>query len=255
MTAGPVLSAVGVTKYFGSDKVVDNVSLNVRRGETLCVLGKSGSGKSTLLRCLNMLERPDSGAVFLEGGLLWYKVHGEGLRELPSRIEAAQRRQIGMVFQQFNLFPHMTVVENITEAPRKILHLSRTDANERAMALLSRVGLASKSGAFPEELSGGQQQRVAIARALAMQPKVMLFDEPTSALDPEMVSEVLDVIGDLVQEGMTTIIVTHEIGFAREVSNRFMFLEFGKVVEQGPSRLLADGAQHRSTREFLAKVL
>jgi polar amino acid transport system ATP-binding protein len=250
-----VLEAVGITKSFGADTVVNDVTIGVGRGETLCVLGRSGSGKSTLLRCLNMLERPDSGAVFLNGQLLWYRQHGNKLREISSREEAVQRRDIGMVFQQFNLFPHKTVLENITESPRKTLRLEKTEANERARELLARVGLESKARAFPEELSGGQQQRVAIARALAMRPKVMLFDEPTSALDPEMVSEVLDVIRDLVRDGMTTIIVTHEIGFAREVSHRFMFMENGVVLEQGPSSLLTTGAEHQSTRDFLAKVL
>jgi polar amino acid transport system ATP-binding protein len=250
-----VLEAVGITKSFGADTVVNDVTIGVGRGETLCVLGRSGSGKSTLLRCLNMLERPDSGAVFLNGQLLWYRQHGNKLREISSREEAVQRRDIGMVFQQFNLFPHKTVLENITESPRKTLRLDKAAANERARELLARVGLESKARAFPEELSGGQQQRVAIARALAMRPKVMLFDEPTSALDPEMVSEVLDVIRDLVRDGMTTIIVTHEIGFAREVSHRFMFMENGVVLEQGPSSLLTTGAEHQSTRDFLAKVL
>jgi polar amino acid transport system ATP-binding protein len=250
-----VLEAVGITKSFGADTVVNDVTIGVGRGETLCVLGRSGSGKSTLLRCLNMLERPDSGAVFLNGQLLWYRQHGNKLREISSREEAVQRRDIGMVFQQFNLFPHKTVLENITESPRKTLRLDKAEANERARELLARVGLESKARAFPEELSGGQQQRVAIARALAMRPKVMLFDEPTSALDPEMVSEVLDVIRDLVRDGMTTIIVTHEIGFAREVSHRFMFMENGVVLEQGPSSLLTTGAEHQSTRDFLAKVL
>jgi polar amino acid transport system ATP-binding protein len=250
-----VLEAVGITKSFGADTVVNDVTIGVGRGETLCVLGRSGSGKSTLLRCLNMLERPDSGAVFLNGQLLWYRQHGNKLREISSREEAVQRRDIGMVFQQFNLFPHKTVLENITESPRKSLRLDKAEANERARELLARVGLESKARAFPEELSGGQQQRVAIARALAMRPKVMLFDEPTSALDPEMVSEVLDVIRDLVRDGMTTIIVTHEIGFAREVSHRFMFMENGVVLEQGPSSLLTTGAEHQSTRDFLAKVL
>jgi polar amino acid transport system ATP-binding protein len=250
-----VLEAVGITKSFGADTVVNDVTIGVGRGETLCVLGRSGSGKSTLLRCLNMLERPDSGAVFLNGQLLWYRQHGNKLREISSREEAVQRRDIGMVFQQFNLFPHKTVLENITESPRKTLRLDKAAANERARELLARVGLEGKARAFPEELSGGQQQRVAIARALAMRPKVMLFDEPTSALDPEMVSEVLDVIRDLVRDGMTTIIVTHEIGFAREVSHRFMFMENGVVLEQGPSSLLTTGAEHQSTRDFLAKVL
>jgi polar amino acid transport system ATP-binding protein len=236
--------------------VVDNVSLSVKRGETVCILGPSGAGKSSFLRCLNMLEEIDEGQVFLDGQLLGYRLHRGKLRELPGRAEARQRQQIGMVFQQFNLFPHMTVLANITEAPVGVLKQGKATAQARARELLVQVGLADKADAYPAQLSGGQQQRVAIARALAMSPKVMLFDEPTSALAPELVSEVLDAIKQLANTGMTMLIVTHEIGFAREVCDRFVFMEQGRIVEDGPSsRLTVDGVEQARTREFLSKVL
>jgi polar amino acid transport system ATP-binding protein len=238
MTDAAVLRAIGVSKSFDSHPAVDDVSLSVSRGQTLCVLGPSGSGKTTLLRCLSLLERPDKGALFCDGKLLGYRRHGDRLYELPQRAVAEQRRDIGMVFQQFNLFPHMTAAENVSRAPRSVLGLSRSEAAERAMELLSRVGLSDKAGANPEQLSGGQQQRVAIARALAMRPKVLLFDEPTSALDAGMTTEVLDVIRDLVETGTTAIIVTHEIAFAADVSDRFLLLHAGRVVEEGPSQHL-----------------
>jgi polar amino acid transport system ATP-binding protein len=253
---GSVLSAVDITKRYGELTVVDRVSLNVRRGETVCVIGPSGAGKSSFLRCLNMLETIDEGHIFLDGELLGYRAHRGRLRELPNRVEARQRQQIGMVFQQFNLFPHMTVLGNVIEAPVGVLKQDKAKARTRARDLLDQVGLADKADSYPAQLSGGQQQRVAIARALAMSPKVMLFDEPTSALDPELVSEVLDVIRELAGTGTTMLIVTHEIGFAREVCDRFVFMEQGRIVEHGPSsRLSVGGVEHPRTREFLSKVL
>jgi len=251
----PLLAAVGVSKSFGAHEVLKSISFEMERGEAICILGPSGSGKSTLLRCINMLERPDAGAVFLDGELMGYTPYRDGIRELSDRLEARQRRRLGMVFQQFNLFPHMTVLENVTEAPIGVLGRRKDLARMDAMAILDRVGMAGKARAFPAQLSGGQQQRVAIARALAMNPEALLFDEPTSALDPEMVSEVLQVIRDLVRDGMTTVIVTHEVGFAREVCDRFLFMEDGELLEEGPSSMLNQNATHPRTREFLAKVL
>lgn len=252
----PILEAVGVTKRFGNLTVVDDVSLQVTRGETICLLGPSGAGKSSFLRCLNMLERIDAGHIFLDGELLGYRPHRNQLRELSDRAEARQRQQIGMVFQQFNLFPHMTVLQNVVEAPVGVLRRDKAETRSLAHELLERVGLADKASSYPGQLSGGQQQRVAIARALAMRPKVMLFDEPTSALDPELVSEVLDVIRQLAESGMTMLVVTHEIGFAREVCDRFVFMERGAVVEDGPSsRLTVEDVEHPRTRAFLSKVL
>jgi polar amino acid transport system ATP-binding protein len=253
---GNIIDAVGVTKRYSGLTVVDDVSLSVRRGETICLLGPSGAGKSTFLRCLNMLESIDEGYVFLDGEMLGYREHRGKLRELPNRAEARQRQQIGMVFQQFNLFTHMSVLDNITEAPVGVLKHEKAEARARGRELLAQVGLADKAHAYPAQLSGGQQQRVAIARALAMAPKVMLFDEPTSALDPELVSEVLDVIKQLADTGMTMLIVSHEIGFAREVCDRFVFMEHGRIVEEGPSaHLTVDGVEHARTRDFLSKVL
>jgi len=251
----PLIAALDISKSFGGNKVLHSVSFEVERGEALCILGPSGSGKSTLLRCLNMLERPDEGAVFLDGELMGYRPHGRGIRELHDRVESQQRQRLGMVFQQFNLFPHMTVLENLTVGPARVQRRERAVAVKEALALLDRVGLSEKAGSFPAQLSGGQQQRVAIARALAMRPEAILFDEPTSALDPEMVSEVLQVIRELVRDGMTSIIVTHEVGFAREVCDRFLFMEDGVLVEDGPASTLNDSAAHARTRAFLAKVL
>lgn len=251
----PLISAVNVSKSFGQHQVLKSISIDVAFGEALCILGPSGSGKSTFLRCINMLERPDGGAVFLGGELMGYRQHGRGIRELPDRVESRQRASLGMVFQQFNLFPHLSVLENVTEAPRRVLRRPKAVVVAEALEMLERVGLSDKASAFPSQLSGGQQQRVAIARALAMMPQAILFDEPTSALDPEMVNEVLQVIRSLVDDGMTTIIVTHEVGFAREVCDRFVFMEDGAVVEEGPSELLGGSAVHDRTRQFLAKVL
>ena len=251
----PLISIVNVSKSFGHHKVLDAVSLDVAQGEALCILGPSGSGNSTLLRCVNMLERPDEGAVFLDGELMGYTRRGSHIQELPGRVESRQRARLGMVFQQFNLFPHLTALENVMEAPRGVLKIPKAVAAKAALEFLDRVGLANKASSFPAQLSGGQQQRVAIARALVMRPQAILFDEPTSALDPEMVNEVLQVIRTLVRDGMTSVIVTHEVGFAREVCDRFVFMEGGVIIEEGASELLGGKAVHRRTREFLASVL
>jgi polar amino acid transport system ATP-binding protein len=252
----PVLEAVGIVKKYGDLTVVDEVSLSVQRGETVCLLGPSGAGKSSFLRCLNMLERTDAGHVFLDGELLGYRPHRGSLRELDNRSMARQRRHVGMVFQSFNLFGHKTALENIIEAPVGVLGRRKDEAREEARMLLAQVGLTDKANAYPAQMSGGQQQRLAIARALAMHPQLMLFDEPTSALDPETVSEVLDVIRGLAQSGMTMVIVTHEVGFAREVCDTFVFMERGRIVEKGPSaRLSVSGVLEPRTREFLSKVL
>jgi polar amino acid transport system ATP-binding protein len=221
----------------------------------MCVLGPSGSGKSTFLRCINHLERVDAGRLYVDDELVGYREHGGKLYELKDREVCQKRAEIGMVFQSFNLFPHKTVIENVVEAPIVVTRLRRADAYARARELLARVGLGDRADSYPRQLSGGQQQRVAIARALAMQPKLMLFDEPTSALDPELVGEVLAVIRDLAQSGMTMIVVTHEIGFAREVGDTLVFMDAGVIVESGaPKDVLASPKQQR-TREFLSKVL
>ncbi len=252
----PVLQAWNVTKRFGATTAVDHVSLSVEAGSAVCVLGPSGSGKTTFVRCLNHLERPDEGYVFLDGEPLGFSRQGEVFREVRHRELARQRRRLGMVFQQFNLFDHLTALENVIEAPVKVIGRPKADAAASAMALLERVGLANRAHHYPAELSGGQQQRVAIARALAMEPRVLLCDEPTSALDPEMVHEVLQVLGSLVADGMTMVAVTHEVGFAREVAERFVFMEHGRVVEEGPaSHLTVDGVAHERTRTFLTRVL
>lgn len=256
LSAPPVLEAWRVTKQFGADTVVDNVSLVVEPGQSVCILGPSGAGKTTFIRCLNLLERPDEGYVFVDGQPLGFRREGNVFHEVRGKQLARQRRLLGMVFQQFNLFDNMTALENIIEAPCRVLGRPRKAAVELGMTLLSRVGLSLRAHYYPRELSGGQQQRVAIARALAMQPKVLLCDEPTSALDPEMVQEVLQVLSSLVSEGMTMVVVTHEVGFAREVADRFVFMEHGVVVEEGPSHLLsATDATHERTRSFLTKVL
>ncbi len=252
----PVLEAWNVTKRFGGDVAVNKVSLTVEAGTAVCILGPSGAGKTTFIRCLNFLERPDDGYVFIRGECLGFTRVGDVFHEVSNRELARQRRQLGMVFQQFNLFDHMTALENVIEAPSRVLGKSRREAVDLAMSLLERVGLANRAGHYPRELSGGQQQRVAIARALAMQPHVLLCDEPTSALDPEMVQEVLQVLGELVTEGMTMVTVTHEVGFAREVAHRFVFMERGVVVEEGPTKNLSPSlAAEERTRAFLQKVL
>ncbi|QKJ18345.1 amino acid ABC transporter ATP-binding protein [Microbacterium hominis] len=250
-----IIDARDVHKRFGSLEVLKGITLQVERGQVACLLGPSGSGKSTFLRCINHLEKIDAGSIRVAGRTVGYEERGGRLYELREREVARQRRGVGMVFQRFNLFPHMTALENIIEAPTQVLGRSRSAARERAAELLERVGLAGKADAYPSALSGGQQQRVAIARALAMDPEVMLFDEPTSALDPELVGDVLDVMRDLAASGMTMIVVTHEIGFAREVGDLAVFIDGGVVVEQGrPDDVLVRPAEAR-TQAFLAKVL
>ncbi|GJF22970.1 amino acid ABC transporter ATP-binding protein [Streptomyces flaveolus] len=244
-----------VHKSFGALEVLKGIDLTVRSGEVTVVLGPSGSGKSTLLRTVNHLEKVDRGAVTVDGALIGYRRTGDRLRELPEREVLRQRTRIGFVFQNFHLFPHLTVLENITEAPVSALKRPRREAAEAARRLLDRVGLADKADAYPRHLSGGQQQRVAIARALALEPKLLLFDEPTSALDPELVGEVLDVIKDLARQGTTMIVVTHEIGFAREVADTVVFMDDGRIVEQGPPGDVLDRPRHARTRAFLSKVL
>ncbi|WP_155370656.1 amino acid ABC transporter ATP-binding protein [Catellatospora vulcania] len=253
MTA--MIKAENVRKSFGNLEVLRGIDLQVAPGEVSCLLGPSGSGKSTFLRCVNHLESVTAGQLWVDGELVGYRRRGDRLFELREREIAHRRRDIGMVFQRFNLFPHLTALGNITEAPVNVLKEPRAAARERAMQLLERVGLADKADAYPAMLSGGQQQRVAIARALAMRPKLMLFDEPTSALDPELVGEVLDVMRGLAEDGMTMMVVTHEMGFAREVADTVVFMDAGVVVESGtPDQVLGD-PQHDRTRAFLAKVL
>ncbi|GAB1690535.1 amino acid ABC transporter ATP-binding protein [Krasilnikovia sp. M28-CT-15] len=250
-----MVRADNVHKSFGSVEVLKGVDLVVKPGEVCCVLGPSGSGKSTFLRCINHLEKINGGRIFVDGDLVGYRERRGKLYELKDREVAAQRRSIGMVFQRFNLFPHMTALENVMEAPLRVKRENRTATRDQALALLDRVGLGEKTGNYPSQLSGGQQQRVAIARALAMRPKLMLFDEPTSALDPELVGEVLDVMKDLARDGMTMVVVTHEIGFAREVGDSLVFMDGGVVVEQGNPRDVIGNPQHERTKAFLSKVL
>ena len=245
----------GVSKSFGSLKVLDDISLSIPAGSVTTILGQSGSGKSTLLRSINHLERVDDGFIAIDGELVGYRQKGDTLYELKEREILKRRAEVGMVFQSFNLFPHLTALENIIEAPVAVRGISKEQAEAEARDLLARVGLADKAAAYPRQLSGGQQQRVAIARALALRPKVLLFDEPTSALDPELVNEVLDVIKELSRSGVTLIIVTHEIGFAREVSDRVVFMEQGRIVETGTPEKVFNNPEHPRTAEFLAKVL
>ncbi|MDF9751621.1 amino acid ABC transporter ATP-binding protein [Arthrobacter sp. ES3-54] len=255
MTEAPMVLAEKVSKNFGSNRVLRGISLEVDPGEVLCIVGPSGSGKSTFLRCINHLERVDGGRLSVDGQLVGYRQKGDKLYELKLKEAAFQRQEIGMVFQRFNLFPHLTAIENIILAPMRVKGLSKAAATARANELLERVGLGDKGDAYPAHLSGGQQQRVAIARALAMDPKLMLFDEPTSALDPELVGEVLDVMKELAKSGMTMIVVTHEMGFAREVADTLVFMDDGVVVEAGPPRQILSDPQHDRTRSFLSKVL
>ncbi|WP_284042524.1 amino acid ABC transporter ATP-binding protein [Actinoplanes sp. M2I2] len=250
-----MVRADNVHKSFGSLEVLKGVDLAVRPGEVCCVLGPSGSGKSTFLRCINHLEKVNAGRIFVDGQLMGYRERGGKLHELGEKDVAKQRQSIGMVFQRFNLFPHMTVLQNVMEAPCRVKGENKSEVRDRALSLLERVGLGAKVDNYPAQLSGGQQQRVAIARALAMRPKLMLFDEPTSALDPELVGEVLDTMKGLAQDGMTMIVVTHEIGFAREVGDNLIFMDGGVVVEQGPPRDVISNPQHERTRAFLSKVL
>ncbi|MGW4867841.1 amino acid ABC transporter ATP-binding protein [Streptomyces chartreusis] len=245
----------GVHKSFGTLEVLRGVDLKVREGEVTVILGPSGSGKSTLLRTVNHLEKVDRGWISVDGELIGYRRSGNKLHELKEKEVAKQRTNIGFVFQNFHLFPHLTVLENLVEAPVSALRRPRRQAEETARRLLARVGLADKADVYPRRLSGGQQQRVAIARALALEPKVLLFDEPTSALDPELVGEVLDVIEDLAGTGTTMIVVTHEIGFAREVADSVVFMDGGVVVEQGPPADVLDNPRQERTRAFLSKVL
>ncbi len=251
----PMVKAEAVHKSFGRLEVLRGVDLQVQPKEVMCMIGPSGSGKSTFLRCINHLEKIDAGRLYVDGELVGYRQRGDRLYELPDREVCRKRSEIGMVFQRFNLFPHMTALENVIEAPVHVKNESRASAEARARKLFERVGLADKINAYPNQLSGGQQQRVAIARALAMQPKLMLFDEPTSALDPELVGDVLDVMRGLAEDGMTMIVVTHEMGFAREVGDTLVFMDGGVIVEAGhPRDVLANPRQER-TRLFLSKVL
>lgn len=255
MTDVPMVRAERVSKSFGSNQVLKSISLEVKRGEVLCLVGPSGSGKSTFLRCINHLEQVNAGRLTVDGVVVGYEERDGLLYELKPKVAAKQRQDIGMVFQRFNLFPHMTALENIIEAPMLVKNVSKADATARGLELLDRVGLAEKADAYPAHLSGGQQQRVAIARALAMDPKLMLFDEPTSALDPELVGEVLEVMKDLAKSGMTMIVVTHEMGFAREVADTLVFMDGGVVVEAGDPTEVLTNPQRQRTQAFLSKVL
>ena len=251
----PMVKAEAVHKNFGRLEVLRGINLDVQPREVMCMIGPSGSGKSTFLRCINHLEKIDAGRLSVDGELVGYVQRGDRLYELRDEEICRKRSEIGMVFQRFNLFPHMTALDNIIEAPIRVKRESREAAGERARRLLERVGLLDKLHAYPNQLSGGQQQRVAIARALAMQPKLMLFDEPTSALDPELVGDVLDAMRKLAEDGMTMIVVTHEMGFAREVADSVVFMDDGVVVESGvPSEVLSN-PQHERTQAFLSKVL
>jgi polar amino acid transport system ATP-binding protein len=253
--AHPVLSLRGIHKHYGDNQVLKGVDLEMAAGEVVCLIGPSGSGKTTLLRCVNYLEVPAAGQVIIDRELIGCYTKGGRVRLLPPNELARQRAAIGMVFQHFNLFLHMTAVENIIEAPCRVQRCRRSDALERAHDLLGRVGLADKADAYPRHLSGGQQQRVAIARALAMQPKLMLFDEPTSALDPEIVGEVLDVMRGLAADGMTMLVATHEMSFARDVADRVVFMDGGVIVEQGAPSTVLTAPSHERTKRFLSRVL
>jgi len=255
MSADLLVRAESVHKSFGSHEVLRGINLEVRRGEVLCLLGASGSGKSTLLRCINHLETLSKGRIWVGGEVIGYRQDGNRLTELSDAQAARQRRSIGMVFQRFNLFPHMTVLENLIEGPTRVQRIDAAEARQAAIELLDRVGLAGREPSYPRQLSGGQQQRVAIARALAMKPQLMLFDEPTSALDPELVGEVLDVMKDLARSGLTMIVVTHEIGFAKEVADRVAFMADGQIVELGPPEEVLVDPRHERTRQFLARVM
>jgi len=251
----PMVRAEAVHKSFGLSHVLKGIDLEVNPREVFCLVGPSGSGKSTFLRCINHLEKINAGRLYVDGRLVGYRQQGDKLYELKEKEVSAQRRDIGMVFQRFNLFPHMTALENVMEAPIQVKRETKAVARERAQQLLDRVGLGDRIGHYPAQLSGGQQQRVAIARALAMQPKLMLFDEPTSALDPELVGEVLDVMRDLAADGMTMIVVTHEMSFAREVGDSLVFMDDGVVVESGHPREVLMNPQHERIKSFLSKVL
>jgi polar amino acid transport system ATP-binding protein len=253
--AEPMVKADGICKNFGSNQVLKGIDLHVQPGEVVCLIGPSGSGKSTFLRCINHLETVNGGRMWVHGKIVGYDLKGAKLYEQSHNDVCRARSEVGMVFQQFNLFPHMTVLENLIEAPRLVRKEKKATAVERALGLLEKVGLAEKAKAYPRQLSGGQQQRVAIARALCMEPKLMLFDEPTSALDPELVGEVLKVMKDLASSGMTMIVVTHEMNFARDVADRVVFMADGYVVEEGPAREIITNPQNERTKAFLASVL
>ncbi len=250
-----MVKAEAVHKSFGHIEVLKGISLEVQRGEVVCLLGVSGSGKSTFLRCINHLEKIDAGRLWVDGHMVGYRQVGERIYELRDHEICARRAEIGMVFQRFNLFGHMTALENVIEAPIRVRKIPRQQALDSARELLRRVGLADRMNSYPNQLSGGQQQRVAIARALAMQPKLMLFDEPTSALDPELVGEVLEVMKRLAQEGMTMVVVTHEMGFAREAADRVVMMDGGKIIEEGTPADFFNNPREERTQQFLSKIL
>jgi polar amino acid transport system ATP-binding protein len=251
----PMVTIRGLSKRYGTRQILTEIDLDVATGSVMCIIGPSGSGKSTLLSCINHLERIDGGTIRVAGELVGYREHKGRLYELPERRIARMRQNVGMVFQQFNLFPHMTALQNIVEAPVRVKKMRLPLARQRAMGLLEQVGLASKHANYPAQLSGGEQQRVAIARALAMDPQLMLFDEPTSALDPELVGDVLAVMKDLARSGMTMIVVTHELAFAREVADELTFMDAGMIVERGAPRDLLAAPKERRTQDFLSRVL
>ncbi|MFK0072548.1 amino acid ABC transporter ATP-binding protein [Arthrobacter woluwensis] len=251
----PLVRIEGLHKYYGHHHVLKGIDMTVKKGEVAVVIGPSGSGKSTMLRCVNLMETISAGRIHVGDQLIGYREVNGRLHDLKDKEIAAQRQNIGMVFQKFNLFPHMTALENVIEAPIQVKGQSKSAAKNRAHELLKMVGLGDKVNHYPSQLSGGQQQRVAIARALAMEPEVMLFDEPTSALDPELVGDVLNVMKDLAKSGMTMIVVTHEIGFAREVGDTLTFMDGGVVVESGDPRQIIAAPQHERTKEFLGRVL
>ncbi|WP_374071755.1 amino acid ABC transporter ATP-binding protein [Corynebacterium belfantii] len=255
MTDNLMIDAQKLCKNYGQLSVLKGIDLQVPQGTVTCLIGPSGSGKSTLLRCVNHLEKISGGRLYVDGELIGYRERGGVLYEISEKEAARQRSGIGMVFQNFNLFPHRTVIENIIEAPVHVKGVSESEARSRGMTLLKQVGLEHKADAYPAQLSGGQQQRVAIARAVAMEPKLMLFDEPTSALDPELVGEVLRVMRELAQGGMTMLVVTHEMGFAREVADTVAFMDGGVIVEQGPAEQVIDNPQHERTKAFLSSLL
>jgi polar amino acid transport system ATP-binding protein len=253
--SGPMVKAEGVHKRFGRLEVLTGVSMEVQPGEVVCMLGPSGSGKSTFLRCINHLEKIDGGRLSVDGELVGYRQEGDKIYELRDAEVCRERSEIGMVFQRFNLFGHMTAMENVIEAPVRVKKVKKNEAARRAQELLERVGLADKLDCYPAQLSGGQQQRVAIARALAMEPKLMLFDEPTSALDPELVGDVLDVMRQLAKDGMTMIVVTHEMGFAREAADRLVMMCDGAIIEEGSPEHFFTRPENERTKQFLSKIL
>lgn len=250
----PMIQLEAIHKSFGHTHVLRGISLTIDRGEVVCIIGPSGSGKSTLLRCINYLEQPEGGRIIIDGQNAYRELANGKIKNYSARQIAATREKIGMVFQQFNLFPHLTVLQNIMEAPIQVKHMSKSEAEQKARSLLAQVGLAEKADHYPEELSGGQQQRVAIARALAMDPEAMLFDEATSALDPELVGEVLEIMRELALQGMTMAVVTHEMGFARQVADRVLFMDHGVIVEEGTPQEIFGAPREERTRDFLRLV-